>query len=418
MQESAISTTETLTINLSRPNDSVVLDYLLPFDRTLWEEKSRDALRVGVVAIKNVSPVLDAKIVEEKFKDAQAEIKGLLDNFKDEFNGNLKDYFDKEKGHVSKSLAEIFKPEGQLHQRLEKVLGAGSEFAKKLDPAHKESVIASIEKTVQELLVENIKSLTEEFSLDKEGSAISRLHKFLEEKIAEIKQAVVKQEAKMEEAELGTRKGRDFQESVYLVIQDLCKRYSDVPDYCADKPGLMQRCKTGDISSEIAHSDGNKVVVEAKKMSGYTLRKALEELKEAKENRGAQVGVFVFAKGYEPEEVGNFQIHKHDIVCTYDEEGQGIESSMLRAAYTVARANVLKLQGAPVEGTDSGAIAKHVNSLLQEIEKFNGIKSGLDSAQRNIESVRKAIEDLRTEIKKYLDLVDLELKKCTTPKHV
>lgn len=391
--------TEQLVINLSRPADDIILNYLIPFDKPLWEDKAREALRVGVVAIKATSPVLDARIVEEKFKDFQDEIKGYL-----------KEYFDKDKGHVSSIFAEFFNPDGRLHQRLEKVIGPGSEFAKKLDPANKESVIASIESIVEELLAEKIDELKGEFSLDKPDSAFSRFHKSLDE----LKESIASKKAKEEEAELGTQKGRDFQESVYQVIERLGKRYGDVPHYCADEAGLIPKCKTGDIVSEIIDSHGYKIVLEAK-VSRYTLKKALEELKEAKENRGAQAGIFVFAKGYEPDEVGSFGIYNQDVVCTFDEE-EDVESSMLRAAYVVARHNVIKAKLKIEVGADLNAVAGHIHSLLQEIEKFDGVKAGLDTARRAIESVDKATESLRTEIKKYLDLIDYELKKGPAPK--
>ena len=172
MEEITASQTETLIIKLSRAEDTIILDYLMPFEKTVWEDKARDALKVGVVAIKTASPVLDAKIVEEKFKDAKREMDNLLKDFKNELNGNLKEYFHNEKGHVKTIFTDIFGPSGQLHQRLERQLGPESNFTKKLDPDNKESVIASVEKTVEELLVEKLKGLTDEFSLDKEGSTI------------------------------------------------------------------------------------------------------------------------------------------------------------------------------------------------------------------------------------------------------
>ncbi len=418
MEEVVTLPTEKLIINLSRPGDAIILDYLTPFERTLWEDKTREALKIGIVAIKAASPVLDAKIVEEKFKDAQREMDNLLKDFKSELNNNLKDYFDREKGHVNRTFTDIFGPNGQLHSRLERAIGPGSEFAKKIDPAHKESVVSSIEKVVQDLLVERLTALSKEFSLDAEGSAISRLRKTLEEKIDEIKQTVTKLEVKKEEAEKGTQKGRTFQEDVYAVIECLSRKYEDIPYYCADTSGLIPRCKTGDVLCEISNSDGNKIIIEAKKEMGYTLNKALEELRQAKENRGAQIGVFVFAKGYEPKELGSFRIHDLDTVCVYDEEEQDIESSLLRAAYTVARANAIKLKKSKEVGADLSSILRHVHTLANELEKFNSIKSGLDNARRAIENVDKATENLKAEIKKTLDLIDFELKKGTSAKSI
>ncbi len=422
MEETTIPHTERLVINLSRPDDAIVLDYLMPFEEGLWEDKAREVLKVGVVAAKAASPALDARIVEDKFKEAHGNLDKLMNNFKNEFNSKLKDYFDKENGHVSRNFEDTFGRDGQLHKRLERALGPASEFAKKLDPTNKESVIASVESTVEGLLAERLNELKEEFSLDKEGSALSRLHKKFEEQLEKNKEEQVKAttdvrevlagfKGKKEEAEVGTRKGRVFQENIYSAVQELCQKHGDVPDYCADSPGITPRCKTGDIVSEISGSDGDKVVLEAKNESGYTLKKALEELKKAKENRGAKTGVFVFAKGCEPPEVGSFQVYGDDIVCTFDEEEQDIEGSMLRAAYTVARTTVIqpnRLEGSEV---DLNNVSQYLCSLLQEIEKFDGVKTKLDSAKRAIEHVDGAIGNLKTEIKKYLDLIDAELKK-------
>lgn len=48
MEEATIPHTERLVINLSRPDDAIVLDYLMPFEENLWGEKAREVLKVGV----------------------------------------------------------------------------------------------------------------------------------------------------------------------------------------------------------------------------------------------------------------------------------------------------------------------------------------------------------------------------------
>ena len=130
----------------------------------------------------------------------------------------MKQYFDVETGKVSALLKNE--------------LGSSSKFARSLDPANKEGVISKIEETVQNKLTNSIEGLTEQFSLDKDNSGMSRIKKIIEDKVneirkanetffAELRQHLNIQTAVREEAEKGTQKGRDFQSILYLYYQNL-----------------------------------------------------------------------------------------------------------------------------------------------------------------------------------------------------
>ena len=59
--------------------DPIILDYLDRFEGDERSQRALDALRVGVVAIQSAAPALDARIVEEKFRQAGAKIDVTLE---------------------------------------------------------------------------------------------------------------------------------------------------------------------------------------------------------------------------------------------------------------------------------------------------------------------------------------------------
>jgi hypothetical protein len=80
-----------------------------------------------------------------------------------------------------------------------------------------------------------------------------------------------------------------------------------------------------------------RIVWEAKERQGYSLRAALEEISEARRNRQAQVGVFVFSHKAVPDGLESLERHRSDIVVVWDDESAASDL-VVRTAYSLARA--------------------------------------------------------------------------------
>ena len=153
-----------------------------------------------------------------------------------------------------------------------------------------------------------------------------------EEKVGEIKTAndsffselrvhLGMKETRAEEAEKGTQKGRDFETVLYEKVAELGQQLQDSTDNVTGTIGIIPRSKVGDYVitlGDTSGAPGRRIVIEAKKEQNYRLRDVIEELKQAKENRQSDCGIFVFAKGYEPVEMGDFKIDGNDFLCTVD----------------------------------------------------------------------------------------------------
>ena len=314
----------------------------------------------------------------------------------------LKDYFNAENGKVSLLLKQE--------------LGPGSAFTKSLDPNDKESIISKIEKTVNDKLIETMKGLTDQFSLDKGDSGMSRVKKLFEEKVEEIKTAnnnffseirehLGMQKTKAEEAEKGTQKGRDFESILYERVALLGQQLQDSTENVTGTVGEIPRCKVGDYVitlGDTSGAPGRRVVVEVKKEQNYKLRDAIEELNQAKENRRSDCGIFVFAKGYEPIEMNDFKIDGNDFLCTFDETMLNYPQSTIffEAAYKIARVYIITQTRKEKKGeVDLDIVKENIEKMLKQTE----LMSELITKAKTIKTSGEYIEETAKEIKEQLE---------------
>jgi len=410
--------------------DQSIIGYLSEYEEKLWEEKALEAMRVGVIAIQSASPTLDTRIVEQKFHEVEKELKGYADEFKNTLANELKKYFDKEKGDlpisltnneskVSAYLKEYFDYEnGKVALLIRNKIGPGSDFVKSFDPADKESVVTKIQDKVQDVLNKSVKSLEDQFSLDKEDSGMSKIRKMFENKVREVKENndgffnelrlhLGVEKAKAEEAEKGTQKGRDFETLLYEKVANVCLQLEDNSENVTDTTGEIARSKVGDYIITLGKTSGapgRRIVIEVKKEKDYKYKDAIEELKQAKENRKADCGIFVFAKGYAPLEMGDFKIDGHDFFCTVDEDILNKSGSIvfLEAAYKISRINIIThLRESEAGEVNISLIKGNIEKMSKQIE----LMSDLLTKARTIQSSGKNIEETANGIKGELETI-------------
>ncbi len=432
--------TQELNLNLTVGEDCVV-KYLMRYDSPQREEKALEALKVGVIAILSAGPSLDTKVVEEKFSEVEGKLKNYAEEFKNNLGKDLEKYFEKEKGDIPAVLNKFFGEKGALSEcmkqyfdsengkistLLKNELGSGSSFAKSLDPANKEGVISRIEETVQKRLTDSLEGLTKQFSLDKEDSGMSRIKKVIEGKIneikkenedffAELREHLRIQQTKEEVSEQGTQKGRDFESLLYDKIAGLGNQLQDTTENVTNTIGEIQRCKVGDYLitlGETSGAPGQNIVVEAKKGQSYRWKDAVDELKTAKENRKSDCGIFVFAKGYEPVEMGDFQIDGNDFYCTVNEDDLNLNEPLmfLESAYKIARVQIVtQKRKQSSKKMDIGTIEKNIQSMLKQAESIGELITKARTVKNNgefIETTAKSIkEDLEANIQATLELL-------------
>ena len=267
-------------------------------------------------------------------------------------------------------------------------LGEGSPIFKMLSPTDASGLRAQLTKAIENALSEQrqhilrefsldhkdsaLSRLLAEFSLDDETSALSRLSKMLSatsEQIgknltldddgsalarlkrellstidqlvkenvefqSQVRESLARLETRKKDDASTTRHGFDFEERLGALLADEAQRLGDVYEATGDTTGAIKLCKKGDhviqLGADCAAARA-RIVWEAKEKQGYTLRAALEEIEEARRNRQAQVGVFVFSCKAVPDGVQSLQRHGNDVVVTWDAE-DSTHDVVLRAA--------------------------------------------------------------------------------------
>ncbi|HPI98675.1 MAG TPA: hypothetical protein PLV56_08005, partial [Synergistales bacterium] len=354
-----------LTLEITDP---LVVEYLCRFPDELRPDKVLDALKVGVIAIQSASPSLDTEVVEQKFRQVETEIRDNVQLFKDELREKLEQYFRAEGGSVPLFMERYFGEEGQVSRTLDSYfnsekgkllsvlleqVGPNSYIGKQMDPSNREGLISKIEKIVEEIIKGSSDQILSSFSLDDDRSSLSRLKRSIREEIeklqkmtgehySEIREILGVEKGKAQEAVKGTSKGRLFEDALYEYLAGLAGNMEDIAENCSGAKGLVAYEKVGDYTvtlGETSRAPGKVIVFEAKKAGGYNMRKTFDELDRAKRNRGADIGIFVFSKGFEPVEGGDFYRIGNDFIVTVDEEKlmNGERLLFLEAAYKVAR---------------------------------------------------------------------------------
>lgn len=414
-----------LTISIFDP---IVISYLSQFDTEEAQvDKTLEALKVGVIAIQSAAPALDTRIVEAKFADLESRLRDSVDEFQLQVQNDLACYFKDNDGVIPKSLNGVFGTDGQLSRtfqsffdpsdgRLARLMqaqiGPQSTFGRALDPKNKEGILTLIECRVQDLVQSKIEEVLAQLSLDEESSAMSRLKKMLTDHFRELNTSLGVRSATAEEAEKGHVKGLVFETDVYEVFAAIGRSLGDETEFVRGTPGVLKR-KTGDYVATLGETSGApgvRLTVEVKDQP-VKLKAAIDELQEAKRNREAVSGIYVFAKGCEPAEVGDFHRIGEDFYCTIDKNDvqAGKPLTFLEAAYKISRAMAIVAARKAKEGTiDLLKIENHIDALLTWSKRITDAATKARTIQKSGEAIESLVNDLKADMDERLaDILSL-----------
>lgn len=332
---------------------------------------------------------------------------------------------DNRDGALTRFISELTERHGELSERLEK----------RIDEVVREFSLDS-EDSALSRLVHNVRqaqqTITSEFSLDEDTSALSRLRKLLEHTNSQIEQqlslddeasplarlqrelhkvlkeqnetatkfqeevrvAIESMKARREEADRSTRHGDTFEEAVFAFVQAEAGRMGDIATATGQTTGLIRNNKKGDavirLSPDSSAAD-QQIVVEAKEDRSYTLEAACRELEEARTNRGAQVGVFVFSSRTAPDGLEPVARYGNDIVVVWDAE-DARSDVFFKAALSLARA--LCVRGGKARDAISADFTE-LDRAINEVEKQT----------RRLDELQKPAETIQNSASKILDRI-------------
>ena len=251
---------------------------------------------------------------------------------------------DNEQGALRRLVGEVEARHGKLAEAIDRKLGeVVAEFSLDDEGSALSRMAKQLEQTQD--------ALDSQLSLDNAESALSRLLGVLTKALAEAEErnAAFRENLSKVVGELAVRKaaearstthGLAFEEALGEQIRRRVEAVGDVFEHVGSRPGLIQRCKKGDLVVTLGPetaAPGARVVLEAKEDASFDVARAREELDQARKNRGAGVAVFVWSAQSAPKGTPVFQRFDNDLVLVWDADDAATDV-VLDAAVSVARA--------------------------------------------------------------------------------
>ena len=154
------------------------------------------ALRLGVMALRQASGVIDTTTIRQEGERLIAGVREMLSDRANQLlsglSGSLKEYFDPSTGQLPQRLERLLKRDGDLESLLGRHLngdtstlartlashvGETSPLLKMLSPTQGDGVVAALTEVIGHALEEQRDHVIRQFSLDQDTSALSRLLK-------------------------------------------------------------------------------------------------------------------------------------------------------------------------------------------------------------------------------------------------
>ena len=206
-------------------------------------------------------------------------------------------------------------------------------------------------------------------------------------------------------AEKGTAKGRSYEEAVALAIDAIASAQGDDCEAVGDLRGEGGR--KGDIVVAIDACAGparGRIVFEAKN-SQLSRNRALAELDEALETRGADFAIFVVpSEDKLPARTRPLREFNGDKMFVVYDAGEDARLA-LEVAYALARARVLMSRGA-AESIDPVAVRCEVERALGAMEDVRRIKTQLTNASGGIEAARAILDAMAAGVRGHLTEIE------------
>jgi hypothetical protein len=370
--------------------DAQLADYLRERpadDRTAVVER---ALRIGLLALQDAGVTVNVDVVRGEFEKLLQRAEQVNERAATALEQILRTNFADGDGRLPRTLERFLGDRGALRGMVEELF----------DEKKRDSAIGRIGRML-------------EMYFDGDASKLARLldptrmnspmHQFREEMAAGFKGIEARlvaieaaASARASERARSSAKGADFEAVLEDLLGEIARGGGDMVERTADEAGATIRSKKGDfvitVNPLVARGADLRIVVEAKdrKVSGREMR---DELREAKTNRSAAVGLVVFSPAHAPAGIAPFDVRGTDVYCVVDPaapDGTALETAV-RLARLLA---VVTLRGEEAE-VDAEAVRAALAGIREQLDAIRGLKSHLTSISNAAGSVSTGLDRLR-----------------------
>ncbi len=371
-------------------------------DRPVLVER---ALRIGLTALQDAGVTVNVDVVRREFETLLSRTTAANERAAAALDALLRQNFADGDGRLPRTLERFLGDSGALRAFVNELF----------DETKRDSAIGRMQLLLGRYFDGDASRLAQLLDPTRMGSP---LHQFrsevsdgfakLHERLAALEAAAV---ARGTERARSAAKGADFEDVVAAILADVARGAGDLLDRTSLDAGSVLRSKKGDfvltIDPRSTRGSDLKVVIECKDrpMSARAMR---EELRDARENRGAAIAMVVFSSQHAPAGIEPFTVIGEDVYCVLDPEVP--ERACLEAAVRLARLLALAtLRDSAVE-VDAGAISAALCGIREQVDQIRAMKTQLTSIGNATKSVWSGLDRLKESVLARVAEIEAELR--------
>ena len=348
------------------------------------------ALRIGFTALQSVGVTINLDAVRSEFDRFAEQNRSANDRAAEALEQVLRANFGDGDGRLPRTLEAFLGDRGKLQSMVDELF----------DPKRRDSAIGRMSTMLETYFDGDASRLATLLDPTRMGSP---LHQFRSEVAAGFK-AIAEKLVALEAAgaaRAGERaksaaKGADFETLLEGMLGDIARGANDLLERTGTDAGDAGRSKKGDfvltLDPNVARGAELRIVVEAKdrKVSGRDMR---DELREARTNRDAAVGLVVFTPQHAPAGIAPFDVRAGDVYCVIDPADP--DPATLEAAVRLARLLALASLREHEAEVDAAVLTEALTGIREQLETVRTMKTNLTQIGSTANAVTGALDRMR-----------------------
>jgi hypothetical protein len=400
--------------------DRIVVDRLTVHDQALAaylaerapEERAaviERAVRIGLVALQDAGVSVNVDVVRAEFGKIVRQTEVVNERAAAALEQTLRTNFADGDGRLPRTLERFLGDRGALRAMVDELF----------DETKRDSAIGRIGRMLERYFDGDASKLAVLLDPTRLNSPMHQFRqemtagfRSLEERLVAIEAAAA---ARGAERARSSAKGVDFEDLLEAMLGDLARGAGDLLDRTGTETGTLLKSKKGDfvltLDARVARGCDLRVVIEAKDRP-MSMRAIRDELREARENRGAAVGLAVFTTAHAPAGVAPFSVVGEDVYCVVDPDAP--ELATLEAAVRLARLLALASLTEHEVEVDAAAIGAALTGIREQLEVVRTLRSQLTSISTATKTVWTGLDVMRTNILAKVAEAEGEIGAATT----
>ena len=378
-----------------------------PEDRNALVER---ALRIGLIALQDAGISVNVDVVKAEFERVLRQTEQVNERAAAALEQTLRTNFADGEGRLPRTLEKFLGDRGALRSMVDELF----------DETKRDSAIGRIGRMLERYFDGDSSKLAVLLDPTRLNSPMHQFRqeigagfKSIEERLVAIEAAAA---ARGAERARSAAKGADFEDLLNAMLGELARGAGDLLDCTGTETGALLKSKKGDfvitLDSRLTGGSDLRVVVEAKDRP-MSMRAIREELREARENRGAAIALAVFTPAHAPSGVAPFALVGDDVYCGIDPAAP--DPATLEAAVRLTRLLALASLREREVDVDAAAIATALTAIREQLEAVRSLKSQLTSISTATKAVWAGLDVMRSNILARVTEAEAEIRAVTPP---